>query len=210
MKRSAKTASGAFWVRSASFCSVSALASLALIAPAAADPIGAYESWRVYSRTVDGETICFASTEPSDSSPRDAVHGDVYFTVASWKSGKALEQPSLVVGYDLRPQHAPKAKVGKTTAALYAVGQEAYFPTRSSETALVDALRKGDELRIETAAAKGGLIGAYTFSLEGAAAALNRARTECGFPTIAATAKKAPAKKGGKGKSKTKSKKKKR
>ncbi len=153
---------------------------LALMAPASfADPtaIGRYKDWSVFTETTGGETICYAATPATDKAPRSADHGDVWFYVTSWKSGRARNQPSLKVGYNLREDLAPKASVGRSSWTLFGVGREA-FADDNDDPRIVSALRKGSELRVEAVSARNTQV-AYHFSLSGSAAAIDKAAAMC-------------------------------
>jgi hypothetical protein len=121
--------------------------------------------------------ICFAAVEPSDMAPKNAQHGEVTFYVASWKSGAGANQPSLKVGYTLRTDLAPEAIVGRERFRMYASGPEA-FVTDDRENALIAALQKGSELRVEAASVKEART-AYHFSLKGSREAIDKARALC-------------------------------
>ena len=139
--------------------------------------IGRYKDWRVYTQTLGRDTVCFAATEPTDRSPKNVSHGEVSFYVATWKSGAARNQPSLKVGYPLRADLAPVAVVGRERFRMFASGQEAFVPDRE-ERALLDAIKKGTELRVEAASAKDART-AYSFSLKGSTDAIEKARALC-------------------------------
>lgn len=152
----------------------------ALAAPlASASPtaIGRYKDWSVFTDTADGETICYAATQATDKAPRAADHGDVWFYVTNWKSGRARNQPSMKVGYELREDLAPKASVGRSSWALFGVGREA-FADDSDDSRIVSALRKGSELRVEAVSKRNTQV-AYHFSLSGSAAAIDKASAIC-------------------------------
>ena len=152
----------------------------ALVAPlASASPtaIGRYKDWSVFTDTANGETICYAATQATDKAPRAADHGDVWFYVTNWKSGRARNQPSMKVGYELREDLAPKASVGRSSWALFGVGREA-FADDSDDSRIVSALRKGSELRVEAVSKRNTQV-AYHFSLSGSAAAIDKASAIC-------------------------------
>ena len=152
----------------------------ALLAPAAqADPtaIGRYKDWSVFTDTNGGETLCYAATPATDMAPRSADHGDVWFYVTNWKSGRARNQPSLKVGYELREDLAPKAMVGRSTWAMFGVGREA-FADDADDSRIVSALRKGLELRVEAVSSRNTQV-AYHFSLSGSSAAIDKASALC-------------------------------
>lgn len=150
-----------------------------LVAPALADTraIGRYNDWRVYTEGEGRDMICFAAVEPLDMAPKSVDHGEVLFYVAAWRNGAADNQPSLRVGYALRADIAPQAVIGRERFAMYAAGPEAFLPD-AQEKPLLNALKKGQELRIEAASVKDGRT-AYHFSLKGSREAIDKARALC-------------------------------
>jgi invasion protein IalB len=156
------------------------VASPAVLVPAAGaqtKAVGRYKDWRVFTETVGKDTVCFAAVEASDKAPKNASHGEVNFYVSTWKSGSASNQPSLKVGYQLRTDLAPQAIVGRERFPMYAAGPEAFVPDER-EKALIAALQKGQELRIEAASVKEART-AYHFSLKGSREAIEKARSLC-------------------------------
>ncbi|HRX74165.1 MAG: invasion associated locus B family protein [Hyphomonas sp.] len=151
-----------------------------LAAPlATAEPvaIGRYKDWSVFTETTGGETICYAATPATDKAPKTADHGDVWFYVTSWKSGRARNQPSLKVGFNLREDMPPKAQVGRSSWSLFAVGREA-FADDADDPRIVAALKKGSELRVQGVSARNTQV-AYHFSLSGSASAIDKAAATC-------------------------------
>ena len=156
------------------------MAVLLAAAPAAlaqSKAIGRYNDWRVYTEGDGRNMVCFAAVEASDMAPKAADHGEVTFYVAAFKSGAATSQPSLRGGYTLRADLAPQAIVGRDRFPMYAAGQEAFFPD-DREKPLIEALKKGQELRVEAASVKDART-AYHFSLKGSRDAIDKARTLC-------------------------------
>lgn len=159
---------------------VSLMAVMLAVAPAAlaqSKAIGRYNDWRVYTEGEGRNMVCFAAVEPSDMAPKAANHGEVAFYVAAFKSGAATSQPSLRVGYTLRTDLAPQAVIGRDKFPMFASGQEAFFPD-DRERPLVEALKKGQELRVEAASVKDART-AYHFSLKGSRDAIDKARDLC-------------------------------
>ncbi|HEX5005565.1 MAG TPA: hypothetical protein VFV70_00550 [Hyphomonadaceae bacterium] len=150
---------------------------LAPAASAQAKAIGRYKDWRVFTENVGKDLVCFAAVEPSDKAPKNVDHGEVNFYVATWKSGSASNQPSLKVGYSLRKDLAPEAIIGRERFKMYVSGPEA-FVSDDKERALIDALQKGQELRVEAASVKDART-AYHFSLKGSREAIDKARSLC-------------------------------
>ncbi len=139
--------------------------------------IGRYKEWRVYTEGSGSSMVCFAATPAEDAAPKNLQHGDVNFYVATWKSRPSASQSSLRVGYDLRGDLAPEAVIGSERFKMYASGPEAFVPD-NRESALLAALQKGSELRVEAAAVGKGRA-AYHFSLQGSRDAIDKARSLC-------------------------------
>jgi invasion protein IalB len=153
--------------------------SLAAAMPASAQSkaIGRYNDWRVYTEGEGRNLVCFATVEANDLAPKSAEHGDVVFYVTTWKSGAATTQPSLRVGYTLRTDITPAAVIGRERWPMYAAGPEA-FVKDNRDQALVEAMKKGSELRVEAASVKDART-AYHFSLKGSRDAIDKARALC-------------------------------
>ena len=152
-------------------------APLALIASANPTVIGHYKDWTVYTDTSAGETVCYAASEATDKAPRTADHGDVWFYVTNWRNGRARNQPSLKVGFDLRDDLSPKAQIGRSTWTLFSAGHEA-FAIDADDPKIVRALKRGSELRIEAVSSRDTAV-AYHFSLAGSSSAIDKAASAC-------------------------------
>ncbi len=155
------------------------LAGLALGGEALANPtaIARFKDWAVFSSTVEGDKVCFAATQATDKAPRSATHGDVWFYVTSWGSGRARSQPSMKVGFDMSTAVPPSAQIGRSTWTLFASGNEA-FAADDDDPAIVRALKRGSELRVEAVSERETQV-AYHFSLAGSSAAIDRAAASC-------------------------------
>lgn len=156
---------------------IALLLSANMPASAESKAIGRYNDWRVYTEGEGRSLVCFAAVEAHDKAPKSIEHGEVIFYVAAWKSGAASSQASLRVGYSLRGDITPAAVVGRDRFAMFASGSEA-FVKDNRDAALVEAVKKGRELRIEAASVKDART-AYHFSLKGSRDAIDKARALC-------------------------------
>ncbi|RFB06407.1 hypothetical protein DX908_08785 [Parvularcula marina] len=142
------------------------------------EAVANYRDWTVYKAEVGGDTVCYAVTEPTDRDPAGVDHGEVYFAVSTWKSGKAAEQPSLMAGYDLRERPKPLVRIGSNRWDMFTAGDEAFIETDGDESRLVGAMKRGSDMRI-SAMSERGTNTEYSFSLYGITNALERAAREC-------------------------------
>lgn len=137
-----------------------------------------YKDWSVFVREAEGQKICFVATEATDKSPKSVNHGDVFFLVATWASGAATEQPSLMTGYALNAKPEPTVRIGSDRWDMYVSENEAFIEAADEETRLVRAMRRGADMRIG-AVSQRGTATSYVISLRGVSAALDRAKSEC-------------------------------
>ncbi|WP_375207462.1 invasion associated locus B family protein [Hyphococcus sp.] len=137
-----------------------------------------YRDWSVFVRETDGDKICFAATEASDKSPKSVNHGDVFFLIATWQSGAAKDQPSLMTGYALNAKPEPTLRIGSDKWEMYSSENEAFIETSSEEQRLINAMRRGADMRV-SAVSQRGTATSYVISLRGVSAALDRVAQEC-------------------------------
>jgi hypothetical protein len=158
---------------------VAAVASACFLAlPALGQEVQAkYKDWVVYTLEEAGDTVCYAGTEAEDKAPKDVDHGGVFFFVSNSSSGNRQSQPSLMVGFPLRPELAPTARISRKTWTLYSAGNEA-FALDADDPDIVRALKRGLELRVEAVSERGTAV-TYHFSLSGSSAAIDRAAALC-------------------------------
>jgi len=162
------------------------IAALAMIAPLSAPALaqgdpqfrGDYTDWRVFTRDTDQGLVCYALSRPTDSAPRNHEHGSVYFLVSSWQSGVVETQPSLLVGYDLRPSSPPEIRIGSSRYDLFADGQEAFLDDLDDEPRVIRSMERGSVMRV-TGTTTDGVSTSYEFSLRGVTAAINRVEALC-------------------------------
>ena len=140
--------------------------------------VATYKDWSVFVRDVDGDKICFAAAEASDKSPKSVNHGDVFFLVASWESGAASEQPSLMTGYQIDQKPEPNIRIGSDKWGMYSSENEAFIEANDEEQRLLRAMRRGTDMRV-SAVSKRGTATSYIVSLRGVTAALDRVKREC-------------------------------
>jgi len=88
---------------------------------------GSYGDWKVYTRYSGAEQICYVLSAAKTKTPSSVRHGDIYFLVASWKSGAASEQPSFFADFSLRTDNPPRIRVDGKKYPMYVSANEAFI-----------------------------------------------------------------------------------
>lgn len=160
---------------------LAAAAAAAVVSTAAlAEPqaVATFKDWSVFTHDTGADRICFAAAEASDKSPKSVNHGDIFFLVASWKSGAAFNQPSFRAGYNLQEAPPPTIRIGSDKWDMYVSENEAFIESASAEKSLIQAMRRGAEMQVSAMSSRGTAT-SYVISLSGVSAALDRAAQAC-------------------------------
>lgn len=169
--------SGAFRIIPATLISAAATA----LAPAmAAEPqsVAVFKDWTVMVQDTANDRVCFAVATAKDKAPKSVNHGEIFFMVATWKSGAAANQPSFRAGYNLKDATAPAIRIGSEKWDMYTSENESFIESAAAEQSLVAAMRSGADMRISATSGRGTATN-YIFSLSGISAALDRANEAC-------------------------------
>ena len=139
----------------------------------------AHRDWKVYTADTNRGRACYALSDAKDKAPRASTHGRVVMMVSTWRNGAAREQPSFLVGYDLKVGAPTRASVGRSSWRMFVDEREGFLENASDERALVRAMKAGSTMRVKTVSQRGTHT-AYEFSLLGVTSALNTVRSLCG------------------------------
>jgi invasion protein IalB len=145
--------------------------------------LGQFGDWGAYTATPGGRKVCFALSKPTasvDNPPnRRTAANTVYMFISSRPTEKVKDEVSmLVTGYQLKPNTDASLAVGSTQFAMYTQNDGAWVKNAADEPKLIDTMRKGSDLVIKAQTSRGTQT-TDTFSLKGAAQALDRVAQEC-------------------------------
>lgn len=142
----------------------------AALAPAAAETpasLGAFKKWRAMTVTADGNRSCYALSEPVSKLGNVKARGQVAAMVTHFPEIGALDQVSIVLGFEPAAKSAVIVKIGGFTFKFTEVeGDRAWAKTHANDKALVQAMRKSNQM-IVTAATRKGLKVQDTYDLSG-------------------------------------------
>ncbi len=139
--------------------------------------LGTFKDWSAYSLSENGQTVCFAVSEPQDKLPKTAKHGDVFFLISNWIGGSKGE-PSLVTGYTFKAGSSVTAEIGSSKWNLFAKDNGAWIREAVDEKKLINAMKNGSTMRMKGTSARGTAT-EYQISLSGVTKAINAINTSC-------------------------------
>jgi hypothetical protein len=137
-----------------------------------------YEDWSAYGTAADPK-VCFAVSQPKEMLPKNVKRGPVYFYVSQWPGDRVVNEVSVKMGYPFKPGGMVTVSAGGETFELFTKDEGAFVEKPETESALIEALRKGGSMKIEGTSARGTKT-SDSYSLSGAGDALDRIAKECG------------------------------
>jgi hypothetical protein len=136
-----------------------------------------YNDWAAY--TSEGSPkVCFAVSQPRDSSPKNVRRGPIYFYVSHYPGDKIAGEISVKMGYPFAPGAKVTVTIGSDKFELFTKDEGAFVEKTENEAKLVGALKAGSSMTIQGRSARGTNT-SDNYSLSGTTDALERIAKEC-------------------------------
>lgn len=164
------------WMKTAALASalIVAIASAA----SAATLVKTYRDWSVFSHEDSNKKICFAASQPKDSTPEGANREGVFFYISAWPKDGVKSEVSVRLGYQIQKGSTVKISVGSEAYDLFAKDDKAFVADPTQELKLIEAMKRGSTMKVE-ATSDSGSATEDTFSLIGISAALKGLEDTC-------------------------------
>ena len=140
--------------------------------------VASYKDWNVYYSDKGG-VLCFASSSPLNTFPKNVRRGDIRVFVSNFKTERTFNEFSVQVGYSFDANSSyHKVIVGGSSFPLVVDKERAWLANKDMELNLVKAMRRGSKLVVEGLSTRGTKT-RDEYSLIGITAALNRIAQMC-------------------------------
>lgn len=150
------------------------LAAMAWQAVAGRQSLGVYDGWGAFRDA--SPPRCFAIAAPANR-PRDR-RWRAFASIATWPSEGARGQLHIRLSRQRNPGARVTLSIGERRFELVAGDADAWAPDARTDVAIVAALRSGNSMSVETAAANGSPF-ADVYPLRGVATAMDAAAVGC-------------------------------
>ena len=162
--------------------SLGLLAAVALAASPAlaqtATQIGRHGDWTLHAGDTAGSKVCFVTTEPKESLPKEAKRGSVLVYISAFPKEGVRTEVSVKLGYPVRKGAPVTVTIGTTAFQLYAHLDSGFVADPTQELKLLDAMKKGSRLTVQ-ATSERGTTTTDQFSLSGLSDALKQMASVC-------------------------------
>lgn len=137
-----------------------------------------FDDWQVFVHEANNEKVCFAASAPKETLPKGVNRGSIFLYLTTWQKDGVRNELSVKVGYTLKADSTPTVSVGAEEFQLYPKDDKAFMRDPAEERKLVDAMRKGANLKMKGVSTRGTNT-EDTYSLNGLTAALEHVAQAC-------------------------------
>jgi len=159
----------------------SAILTFALATAALAQTVELVEkqgAWSLYADSATPKSVCFLAAQPLAVEPLGANRGPIFFYISAWPKEGVKAEPSVKVGYPVKPDGDMSVTVGTDTFKLFVKGERGFVQDPNEELKLIEALKKGANAFVKATSARGTST-TDTYSLAGISAALDKLAAAC-------------------------------
>ncbi len=146
--------------------------------PAKPALVATFGDWGVFATPPGKARTCYSLSQPKQRQPANLNRDPAFIYISHRPADKVRNEVSIIIGFDVKPDRAPKAEIGNDVFDLVAKGGHMWLKNASDEGKFVAALRKGSRLVIKAHSMRNNLT-TDTYSLSGVGQALDRALKEC-------------------------------
>lgn len=164
---------GALGLAVSIFCSCPALAE-------GTDPqlLGEFGDWAAYTYKAADSQVCYASSRPKESLPKNVKRDPAFFLVSNMPGRKVKGEISTIIGYPFKKDSTAQLKVGDEAFELFTNADGAWADTAATEKKIVAAMKAGANLSVKGTSWRGTET-TDTYSLNGISAALAKIDEAC-------------------------------
>ena len=134
--------------------------------------IGAFDDWLAYSYDASDSKVCYVSSTPKSSEPKNAKRDPAFFLVTHMPGRKppVRGEVSTIIGYPFKEGEPVKLTIDDDSFQMFSKGDTAWVDT-GSDKKIVAAMKGGKTLKVKGTSWRGRTT-EDTYSLQGISAAL--------------------------------------
>jgi invasion protein IalB len=162
---------------------IAALLAAIVIAPSAgmaqqAKSLGTFNAWTAWQGTDANGEICYISSQPSDSEPKNVNRDPIHFLVIHRKGLGTKNEVQTLIGYPFNANPNASATVDGKAYPMVTEGSAAWLASSGDESGFVSSLKAGTELVVRGTSQRGTKT-TDKYSLRGVTAAMSAIDKAC-------------------------------
>lgn len=140
--------------------------------------LGTFNAWTAWKGTDANGVICYISSQPTDTEPKNVNRDPIHFLVIHRKGLGTRNEVQTLVGYPFNANPNATASVDGKTYPMVTEGEAAWLASAGDEGGFVEALKAGSTLVVQGTSQRGTRT-TDTYSLRGVTAAMGEIDKAC-------------------------------
>jgi hypothetical protein len=137
-----------------------------------------FADWALYADAKTPHQFCFVASEPKATEPKGASRDAPHLYISAWPKDGVKAEVSFRMGFPVKIGSEPSVKVGDAQFKLFSADDRVYVKDATQELKLVDAMKKGSNLKAASTSERGTAI-TDSYSLSGLGQAMAKLQGEC-------------------------------
>lgn len=146
--------------------------------PAGATQLGTFGDWGAYVSQSGRSRLCFALSQPKERLPKGLNRDPAHLFVSFRPTDNVRNEVAVMMGFSAQDGSEAEAVAGQDSFRFVTKGDHAWMANPAQEGQFVTTLQRGGNLVFKATSRRGNAL-TDRYSLQGFAAALDRARKEC-------------------------------
>lgn len=141
--------------------------------------IGTFGEWTAYEFEEKGGKVCYMVAKPKSLEPKGVKRGDVSALITHRPGEGTKNVFTYITGYGYKKDKDASVSIDGQKFNLFTQNDMAWATDASADTALADAIKKGNKMVVEGESARGTKT-KDTYNLQGSTKAYEAISTSCG------------------------------
>jgi invasion protein IalB len=135
------------------------------------ESLGEFNDWAAYSYKAADTKVCYVSSRPKGSEPKNVKRDPAFFLVTHMPGRKVKGEVSTIIGYPFKKETNAELTIDEAKFTLFTNADGAWADTPATEKQIVAAMKSGKSLKVKGTSWRGTQT-EDTYSLDGISAAL--------------------------------------
>ncbi len=141
--------------------------------------IGEFNDWAAYTYKSKSGMVCYAVSQPKDSSPKNVNRDPVHFLITNRVADKVRGEVNTIIGYPFKKGSTATLDVdGATSFKLFTSGDGAWADSPQKDKQVVTAMIRGSRMTVVGRSQRGTRT-VDKYSLSGVTAAIKKINSAC-------------------------------
>lgn len=140
--------------------------------------IGEFNDWAVYTYKGKSGNVCYAVSQPEESTPKNVNRDPVHFLITNRAADKVRGEVNSIIGYPFKKGSTATVQIDGTSFTLFTSGDGAWADSPDKDKQVVSAMKRGAKMTVIGESQRGTRT-VDRYSLSGVTAAVEKIDSAC-------------------------------